>query len=74
VCLFGEELVVHSHRGIVVRKAVAGFGIKADCSDKPSRRDVWRDKEWSNRRPGEASGTHVGGLPLTPDGGLVLPW
>jgi hypothetical protein len=45
----GEEPVVRYHRSIDGRKAVAGFGIKADRSYKPSRRDVGRDKEWSDK-------------------------
>lgn len=35
-------------RGTERRKAVAGFDIGADCSDKPQYRDVLRDKEWSD--------------------------
>lgn len=48
-CSHGEELKVRYLRRIDVRKAVAGFGIKADRSYKTPHRDVRRDKEWSNR-------------------------
>jgi len=62
------------HRRTVGRKAVAGFDIEAGRTNKPTRRDVWRDKGRPNIRPVGASGTHVGGLPPIPDGGLVQPW
>jgi hypothetical protein len=55
-----EEPEVRYLRSIGVRKAVAGFGIEADRSDKTSRRDVRRDKEWSDKGQVKRRGRMLG--------------